>query len=416
MRALALLIMLGCNATDVCSGIDGTCIGLTANGHGAIDELLVILSGGTQGQNGLTLNHTPLPVSVALHLNHLRGPSVQLDVRGRSGSTLVGEGMAAVNGVTPGAHLSVSVTLAPPEGTPGQDLATSDQAPPADLAVSGPDLACSDLQNDPLNCGACGHDCLGGGCVAGKCQPMVLAAAQSGAFGIAVYNNTVYWSNATTAALSALPLSGGAPTQVATGVFTSYLAVSGDVLYGTHVGPSSTIWQMPFATFRAITVATATAGAGGIAADANSPPTLYWADSILGRINKIVGAGSTAIITSQTGVRGLAVTPASTGLVWTLDSGNLEAGSTTGGSGLPFASGQSSPSGIVLDGNNVYWCNRGDGTVRGFQSTPGDLGTPLGGTQITLATGQNAPVGMAVDATAYYWVNGGDGTIMRLAK
>jgi hypothetical protein len=34
-------------------------------------------------------------------------------------------------------------------------------------------LACgADTQNDPANCGACGHDCAGGSCSAGVCQPL----------------------------------------------------------------------------------------------------------------------------------------------------------------------------------------------------------------------------------------------------
>jgi hypothetical protein len=39
--------------------------------------------------------------------------------------------------------------------------------------------ACLDLHSDPLNCGACGHSCLGGGCAGGLCQPVVLAGSVS---------------------------------------------------------------------------------------------------------------------------------------------------------------------------------------------------------------------------------------------
>ena len=34
---------------------------------------------------------------------------------------------------------------------------------------------CGDLQGDNRNCGSCGHDCLGGACVAGQCQPKLIA-------------------------------------------------------------------------------------------------------------------------------------------------------------------------------------------------------------------------------------------------
>lgn len=45
----------------------------------------------------------------------------------------------------------------------------------ADTAVCVADLA-----TDPKNCGACGHDCLGGGCAGGACQPFVVATNLSG--------------------------------------------------------------------------------------------------------------------------------------------------------------------------------------------------------------------------------------------
>src|SRR5262245_47307727 len=37
---------------------------------------------------------------------------------------------------------------------------------------------CVDLDKDPKNCGACGHDCYGSECQAALCQPVKLAAGQ----------------------------------------------------------------------------------------------------------------------------------------------------------------------------------------------------------------------------------------------
>jgi hypothetical protein len=39
--------------------------------------------------------------------------------------------------------------------------------------------ACVDLQSDAGNCGACGHDCLGGLCSLGKCQPVAVTGTLS---------------------------------------------------------------------------------------------------------------------------------------------------------------------------------------------------------------------------------------------
>ena len=54
----------------------------------------------------------------------------------------------------------------------------------------------SDTSSDPKNCGACGHDCMGGTCVAGRCQPVgVGAATEPNAQGLFVDKANVYWTN-----------------------------------------------------------------------------------------------------------------------------------------------------------------------------------------------------------------------------
>jgi hypothetical protein len=52
---------------------------------------------------------------------------------------------------------------------------------------------CANLDSDPKNCGACGHDCLGGPCVGGFCKPYKLADVTTGYVGtLAVDGNKVY--------------------------------------------------------------------------------------------------------------------------------------------------------------------------------------------------------------------------------
>lgn len=51
--------------------------------------------------------------------------------------------------------------------------------------TTGGTTACSsNLQSDPANCGACGHDCLGGGCVTGQCMPAAVAESSSHDFNL----------------------------------------------------------------------------------------------------------------------------------------------------------------------------------------------------------------------------------------
>jgi hypothetical protein len=66
---------------------------------------------------------------------------------------------------------------------------------------SGEDAAapCKGGLDDAHNCGACGHDCLGGACAAGTCQPVDIASEQGLPAGIVVDKTNLYWVNLGTA-------------------------------------------------------------------------------------------------------------------------------------------------------------------------------------------------------------------------
>ena len=51
----------------------------------------------------------------------------------------------------------------------------------------------ADVSSDAKNCGRCGHDCLGTGCVAGLCQPALLATASSAVHSLRVQGTSLYW-------------------------------------------------------------------------------------------------------------------------------------------------------------------------------------------------------------------------------
>jgi hypothetical protein len=79
-----------------------------------------------------------------------------------------------------------------------------------------------------------------------------------------------------------------------------------------------------------------------------------------------------------------------------------------GGNPIAIASGQRSPTAIALGGGNVYWTNRGDGTV---------MQAPIaGGEPVVLAKDQKEPVGIAADNDAVVWTNAGDGTVMMVRR
>lgn len=79
----------------------------------------------------------------------------------------------------------------------------------------GSGTSCTDLGTTPIHCGACGHDCLGGGCVEGRCLPVLLwdgEEADGRATGIDQSDEYVYAT--TTLGVVRVPKAGGAPLML----------------------------------------------------------------------------------------------------------------------------------------------------------------------------------------------------------
>src|SRR5215472_1277771 len=53
----------------------------------------------------------------------------------------------------------------------------------------------TDFNTDALNCGRCGHSCLGGACTAGACQPLVVSSNEANPYIMAADDTGVYWAN-----------------------------------------------------------------------------------------------------------------------------------------------------------------------------------------------------------------------------
>ena len=54
-----------------------------------------------------------------------------------------------------------------------------------------------ELATSSKNCGACGHDCRGGECLEGVCDPAFVATGQQSPSGLALDEDYVYWANQT---------------------------------------------------------------------------------------------------------------------------------------------------------------------------------------------------------------------------
>jgi hypothetical protein len=342
----------------------------------------------------------------------------------------------------------------------------------ADTGGGGGDSAsesggpCSDTTSDGKNCGRCGHDCLGGKCVASKCQPVALRSGISPRV-VAVDNDHVYYTESNAARVGQMNKDGTAqldlalggaknsypigfasdgtdafwggldgfllkcklggcantPTDVtATGSFID-LTVDATKLYWIEGSPALKVMSLAKSTVNgAAGTPLGTGSAQGFNRIAQDTTDIYVSsdDGNVRRISKT--DGTTAVVAKGTSTTfGIAVDSANVYFSDGDDPATISVALKTANNvaGTPFAAGQHHPLSIAVDANGVYWANSyvglatPDGTIM-MQSLA------AGSTAITLADKQSVPVWIAVDATAIYWANfdagNGNGAIMKVAR
>jgi sugar lactone lactonase YvrE len=292
---------------------------------------------------------------------------------------------------------------------------------------------CANLVSDQANCGACGHNCEGSSCVAGLCQPTVVAAPNAVIGGIAVTATTMYFTaSGQSGAIESKAFSGTAnPTAlVLPEVGTSWapfddprgVAVDSVSVYWVNYGSGAvmsfrltdspgdaptTLWDGGAATAR---------GPLAVAIDTSS---IFWVSSIDGKVFSMPLAGAILpTIISSGEDQPVAITVDSTNVYWVdrgsrPDAGAIKqaskmAGADGGVNVLTLASGENLPNGIAVDSTNVYWTdNANPGVVRKV---------PIGQTTAaTIASNQGAPDGVAVDSQYVYWTNWDGNTVMRMS-
>ncbi len=75
---------------------------------------------------------------------------------------------------------------------------------------------CTNIDTDATNCGVCGHDCQGGACVLGVCQPYVVAgpAGIQDIQDVAFDGNHVVWADNVSGNVSEVTVTGGPPAVI----------------------------------------------------------------------------------------------------------------------------------------------------------------------------------------------------------
>jgi hypothetical protein len=287
-------------------------------------------------------------------------------------------------------------------------------------------------------CPADGGDCKDYGTVVmapvGGGQVKTLASKQNLPWAIVADGESVYWvdDNAAGAVLRA-PLGGGDLTTLASGqnnpdsiavdATNVYWTTAGTLAQGNVMASTGTVMEVPLAGGKAKALASEQNLPHGIVVQGTS---LFWATEGLE-----TGAAASGTVMSVSLTSGKVSTIASAENAVSLAADSESVYWTNAGS-VPYdgtvvkysrakkavtslATGQSLPSGIALDAQNVYWLTEAGDVLR-CSLKDGCPKDPEGGTAPTLlASGQNGPVSIAVVESSVYWTNFADpGTVMRL--
>jgi hypothetical protein len=277
--------------------------------------------------------------------------------------------------------------------------------------------ACLDLQSDGANCGSCGHDCLGGACQAGVCQPAVLLSGHPLVHFLAVDATSLYFTvdpggSPTGGSVQKMPLAGGPVTTLASGLLSPQgIAVDPSFVYwASEFG--DTITRLPLGGGTPVTLLSGVTGALGVAVDGSA---IYFSRISGGAVWKapLSGGAPTLLASSTTtpndGAVGIAVR--ATNLYFGTYSA-VEEVSIAGGAVTTLVTGQNDAIAVAVDDTFLYWTNLyGGGLMR----------KPLaGGPATSLLPGLSTyGDGIAVDAKAIYFAiadASNVSTILRLAK
>jgi hypothetical protein len=285
---------------------------------------------------------------------------------------------------------------------------------------------------DAHNCGRCGHDCLGGSCSAGACQPVVLASGRSRPADIAVANGYVYFADEGTAAanttdgkVARVPIggceaeSGGASscvTELATNrQAPSGIAVNSEALYWTEVGavsttPSGTVMRLAFDNTPMTKFASIQDGPRKVAVDdpniISATPSAYWINGNSGEVRRRFledgTANGSAIVTNVNAP--VAIASNGTRICFSSVgdgdiSGTVNCCDPTGAPMSTLGTALALPRGLSIGATHVYWANSGDGTIR--------RATPTGGDKSIVLTNRKTPSDVRVTGNAIFWVESG---------
>lgn len=267
------------------------------------------------------------------------------------------------------------------------------------------------MQNDPENCGACGHRCGAQACNAGACGPaesLVPVAAAVSASGttamsdLALDGTSVYWGETTTSggAVYRAPASGGAGVLVASDPNPRRFLLSGKTLFfnsGSFGTGNTAVRSVPTGGGAVTTLATNTNDFMSIAGDA---ATLYWTTAYPNSVTSMPMAGAVPTVLSARSALAASLCVDATNLYW-IESGGIYSMPKGGGTPAALVTGVAADL-MILQGSWLYYStNHGPGSGNNALYRIAVVGgAPTRIASVLLVTT------MATDGTTIYWSDG----------
>lgn len=275
------------------------------------------------------------------------------------------------------------------------------------------------------------------------------------AYGLAVDDSDVYWTDNESGTVMAVPKNGGTPRTLASKqIYPQFIAIdSGHVYWGNAYSPDGFIGRVP-KKGGPVSIVAQVAGIRSIALDVSTAYFTEYGDGAPVSSAPLEGGPTTILADSQPNAAGIAVHE---GVVYWANQGSHDAEGgimripATGGTSSVLVGGQGSPGAIAVDSSGIYWGN--EQPTRGVMRAPLAGGSPTqlapdpvrvglaidddrvffanlegeiksvpktGGATCTIAAGQDQPWMLALDAEFVYWSNvhvkGTSGSVWKAAK
>jgi len=236
----------------------------------------------------------------------------------------------------------------------------------------------------------------------------VLAGQLKSPTQIACDGTNVYWNDNMAWTVSAVPVEGGAPVQLATSSEqpTAIAVQSGEVFWGTMLGSLFTVPSIGGSP-QQILVGNGTADIWSIWP---TPALLLFADHTSGEVRTIPLSGNSWTTLGQSTGGGGELTANGQSVFWSCgeNGGSLNEVPEAGGMSEVVETGQNGIIGVAMDDENVYWVNLFGGQVGKMSLTSG--------VTTTIASGRNGPCMIALSDTTVYWTEAGSGLVMAVPK